>query len=63
MTIGSFNYKSICKIEGSIENVSKAEVQISAKLRQSIEHFIQSMDVSINIAMTTKKVYNYYNLI
>jgi len=58
-TINNFNYKSICTIKGSIKNVSKAEVQISAKLRQSIEHFIQSMDVSINIAMTKEKLYNY----
>jgi len=38
-------------VQGSIENVSKAEVQISAKLRQSIENYLQSIDVSINTAI------------
>jgi len=39
-------------VEGSIENISKAEGQISAKLRQSVEHFLQSVDVSKNTPMT-----------
>ncbi|XP_022182325.1 uncharacterized protein LOC111042124 isoform X3 [Myzus persicae] len=44
ITIDSVNYKTICTIEGSVENTCKAESQISAKLRQSIEHFLQSVD-------------------
>lgn len=51
VTIDSFNFKSICKVEGSIEHMSKAEGRISAMLRQSIEQFLQSTNVSTNTAM------------
>ncbi|XP_025419881.1 insulin-like growth factor 2 mRNA-binding protein 1 [Sipha flava] len=41
--INSFNYERIITVKGSIENMSKAEAQISAKLRQSFENDLQSM--------------------
>jgi len=44
--INSFNYERIITVKGSIENMSKAEAQISAKLRQSFENDLQSMAVS-----------------
>jgi len=50
-------------VEGSIENISKAESKISAKVRQSIEHFLQSVDVSKNTVMTIEQTYNYSSLI
>lgn len=43
--INSFNYERIITVKGSIENMSKAEAQISAKLRQSFENDLQSMAV------------------
>jgi hypothetical protein len=53
--IDNFHYKRMCTIEGSIKNVSKAEALISAKLRQSIENYLQSMSVSNNTTMTFEK--------
>lgn len=47
--INSFNYERIITVKGSIENMSKAEAQISAKLRQSFENDLQSMAVNIHI--------------
>lgn len=47
--INSFNYERIITVKGSIENMSKAEAQISAKLRQSFENDLQSMAVSVYI--------------
>jgi insulin-like growth factor 2 mRNA-binding protein 1 len=41
--INSFNYERIITVKGSIENMSKAEAQISTKLRQSFENDLQSM--------------------
>ncbi|XP_050521834.1 insulin-like growth factor 2 mRNA-binding protein 1 isoform X2 [Daktulosphaira vitifoliae] len=43
ITVSSFNYERIITVKGSIENMSKAEAQISAKLRQSFENDLQSM--------------------
>lgn len=45
--INSFNYERIITVKGSIENMSKAEAQISAKLRQSFENDLQSMAVNV----------------
>jgi len=45
------DYKSVCAVEGSIENISKAESQISAKLRQSFEKYLPHDVVSINIEL------------
>ncbi|KAE9523330.1 hypothetical protein AGLY_016278 [Aphis glycines] len=36
ITIANINYNGVCTVEGSIENISKAEAQISAKLRQEM---------------------------
>lgn len=58
--INSFNYERIITVKGSIENMSKAEAQISAKLRQSFENDLQSMAVSdlINyLFINTRKIY------
>ncbi|XP_037916486.1 insulin-like growth factor 2 mRNA-binding protein 1 isoform X3 [Hermetia illucens] len=41
--INSFNLERIITVKGSIENMSKAESQISAKLRQSYENDLQAM--------------------
>ncbi|XP_016659964.1 uncharacterized protein LOC100167988 isoform X3 [Acyrthosiphon pisum] len=56
ITIDSFNYNRICMVEGLIENISKAEGQISAKLRQSIEHFLQSVDVKVEPALEMRNL-------
>lgn len=44
--INSFNLERIITVKGSIENMSKAEGMISAKLRQSYENDLQAMAVS-----------------
>ncbi|XP_025832796.1 insulin-like growth factor 2 mRNA-binding protein 1 [Agrilus planipennis] len=41
--ISSFNLERIITVKGTIENMSKAEAQISAKLRQSYENDLQAM--------------------
>lgn len=41
--INSFNLERIITVKGSIENMSKAESLISAKLRQSYENDLQAM--------------------
>nr|CAD7400724.1 unnamed protein product [Timema poppensis] len=41
--INSFNLERIITVKGSIENMSKAEALISAKLRQSYENDLQAM--------------------
>ncbi|XP_065164272.1 insulin-like growth factor 2 mRNA-binding protein 1 isoform X3 [Atheta coriaria] len=41
--INSFNLERIITVKGAIENMSKAEAQISAKLRQSYENDLQAM--------------------
>ncbi|ENN77188.1 hypothetical protein YQE_06326, partial [Dendroctonus ponderosae] len=41
--ISSFNLERIITVKGSIDNMSKAEAQISAKLRQSYENDLQAM--------------------
>lgn len=41
--INSFNLERIITVKGSIENMSKAESQISSKLRQSYENDLQAM--------------------
>ncbi|XP_066255130.1 insulin-like growth factor 2 mRNA-binding protein 1 [Euwallacea similis] len=41
--INSFNLERIITVKGSIENMSKAEAQISSKLRQSYENDLQAM--------------------
>ncbi|XP_017784762.1 PREDICTED: insulin-like growth factor 2 mRNA-binding protein 1 isoform X2 [Nicrophorus vespilloides] len=41
--INSFNLERIITVKGVIENMSKAEAQISAKLRQSYENDLQAM--------------------
>ncbi|XP_021923058.1 insulin-like growth factor 2 mRNA-binding protein 1 isoform X2 [Zootermopsis nevadensis] len=41
--INSFNLERIITVKGSIENMSKAEGMISAKLRQSYENDLQAM--------------------
>jgi len=49
ITIDNINYKSVCTVKGPIENISKAESLISAKLRQSYEKYLQQVIVSTNI--------------
>lgn len=44
--INSFNLERIITVKGSIENMSRAESMISAKLRQSYENDLQAMAVS-----------------
>ncbi|XP_050055931.1 uncharacterized protein LOC114120371 isoform X7 [Aphis gossypii] len=51
ITIANINYKGVCTVEGSIENISKAEAQISAKLRQGIRNDLQFIAISINIKL------------
>jgi len=51
ITIANINYKGVCTVEGSIENISKAEAQISAKLRQGIGNDLQFVALSINIKL------------
>ncbi|XP_050055927.1 uncharacterized protein LOC114120371 isoform X3 [Aphis gossypii] len=51
ITIANINYKGVCTVEGSIENISKAEAQISAKLRQGIGNDLQFIAISINIKL------------
>lgn len=41
--INSFNLERIITVKGSIDNMSKAENQISSKLRQSYENDLQAM--------------------
>ncbi|XP_056632572.1 insulin-like growth factor 2 mRNA-binding protein 2 isoform X2 [Diorhabda carinulata] len=41
--INSFNLERIITVKGSIENMSRAESQISSKLRQSYENDLQAM--------------------
>lgn len=41
--ISSFNLERIITVKGTIDNMSKAEAQISAKLRQSYENDLQAM--------------------
>ncbi|XP_046983659.1 LOW QUALITY PROTEIN: insulin-like growth factor 2 mRNA-binding protein 1 [Schistocerca americana] len=41
--INSFNLERIITVKGTIENMSKAEAMISAKLRQSYENDLQAM--------------------
>ncbi|CAH1998215.1 unnamed protein product [Acanthoscelides obtectus] len=41
--ISSFNLERIITVKGGIENMSRAEAQISAKLRQSYENDLQAM--------------------
>lgn len=41
--INSFNLERIITVKGAIENMSRAEAQISAKLRQSYENDLQAM--------------------
>ncbi|KAK5645814.1 hypothetical protein RI129_004278 [Pyrocoelia pectoralis] len=41
--INSFNLERIITVKGTIENMSKSEAQISAKLRQSYENDLQAM--------------------
>jgi len=41
--VNSFNHERIITVNGSIENMSKAEARISAKLRQSYENDLQTM--------------------
>lgn len=41
--INSFNLERIITVKGNIDNMSKAEAQISAKLRQSYENDLQAM--------------------
>lgn len=41
--INSFNLERIITVKGTIDNMSKAEAQISAKLRQSYENDLQAM--------------------
>ncbi|KAL5274947.1 IGF2BP3 family protein [Megaselia abdita] len=41
--INSFNLERIITVKGSIDNMSKAECQISSKLRQSYENDLQTM--------------------
>lgn len=41
--INSFNLERIITVKGSIENMSRAENQISSKLRQSYENDLQAM--------------------
>ena len=45
--INSFNLERVITIRGTIDNMSKAEQVISAKLRQSYENDLQAMAVSI----------------
>jgi len=52
--IANISYKSICTVEGSIENISKAEAQISAKLRKGNGNYLQFMVISINIKLLCK---------
>lgn len=41
--ISSFNLERIITVKGTIDNMSRAEAQISAKLRQSYENDLQAM--------------------
>lgn len=41
--INSFNLERIITVKGTIEDMSRAEAQISAKLRQSYENDLQAM--------------------
>lgn len=41
--INSFNLERIITVKGNIENMSRAESMISAKLRQSYENDLQAM--------------------
>lgn len=41
--INSFNLERIITVKGTIDNMSTAEAQISAKLRQSYENDLQAM--------------------
>ncbi|XP_065220196.1 insulin-like growth factor 2 mRNA-binding protein 1 isoform X3 [Planococcus citri] len=49
--ISTFNLERIITVKGAIENMSKAEALISAKLRQSYENDLQAMVVSKPSAM------------
>ena len=44
--VSSFNMERVITIKGTIENMSRAEGMISAKLRQSYESDLQAMAVS-----------------
>lgn len=47
--INSFNLERIITVKGTIENMAKAESQISAKLRQSYENDLQVLKSHIII--------------
>jgi hypothetical protein len=45
--VSSFNMERVITIKGTIDNMSRAEGMISAKLRQSYESDLQAMAVRI----------------
>ena len=52
--VSSFNMERVITIKGTIENMSRAEGMISAKLRQSYESDLQAMAVRILNDLTLK---------
>lgn len=50
--MNSFNLERIITVKGTIENMAKAESQISAKLRQSYENDLQ-VSSSLSVSQAT----------
>ena len=52
--ISNFNMERIITVKGEIENMSKAEAEISSKLRAAYEADVQAMAVSCNYIYSTR---------
>lgn len=61
--INSFNLERIITVKGSIENMAKAESQISAKLRQSYENDLQVKEVYIHFIINSIQITFYYHFV
>ena len=59
--VSSFNMERVITIKGTIENMSRAEGMISAKLRQSYESDLQAMAVSFRHKFHFKLTVNLIN--
>ncbi|KAF0715612.1 Insulin-like growth factor 2 mRNA-binding protein 1, partial [Aphis craccivora] len=55
ITMDWFNYERICTIKGSIENICKAQAQISAKISQRFEKMSHYKLIRVKPEITNKK--------
>jgi len=59
-TIDSFNNERIFTVKGSVENMSKAEAQISARLRQCFENISVRINKTFRFNMIKKNTTSKY---